>query len=141
MKEILIALMLWLGANTNYNTDVPLPVVEFKTQTEMEKLYYGERDKQEGELYGFYNLERNVIVLPDTWDSTKPFNLGLLLHEMVHYLQDVNNIPFNCTAEMEVDSWPLQKQYLANEHGFHWEYDGLWHLLISTCPSAGPYGN
>ena len=25
-------------------------------------------------------------------------------------------------------------------YNFKWEYDKLWHLLISSCPSAGPYG-
>ena len=132
MKEILIALMIWIGANTDYNTDVPLPVVEFKTQVEMEGLYYGER-KREGDLYGFYNLKKNIIILPDTWDSARPFDLGLLVHEMIHYLQDVNEIQFQCVAEMEADAWPLQKQYLENVHDFHWEYNGLWHLMISQC--------
>ena len=135
MKEILIALMIWIGANTDYNTDVPLPVVEFKTQVEMEGLYYGER-KREGDLYGFYNLKKNVIILPDTWDSARPFDLGLLVHEMIHYLQDVNEIQFQCVAEMEADAWPLQKQYLENVHEFHWEYNGLWHLMISQCPTG-----
>ena len=135
MKEILIALMIWIGANTDYKTDVPLPVVEFKTQVEMESLYYGER-KREGDLYGFYNLKKNVIILPDTWDSARPFDLGLLVHEMIHYLQDVNEIQFQCVAEMEADAWPLQKQYLENVHDFHWEYNGLWHLMISQCPTG-----
>ena len=62
MKEILIALMIWIGANTDYNTDVPLPVVEFKTQVEMESLYYGERKREEGDLYGFYNLKKNSLL-------------------------------------------------------------------------------
>ena len=135
MKEILIALMIWIGANTNYNIDVPLPPIEFKTQVEMESLYYGER-KKEGELYGFYNLKKNIIILPDTWDSARPFDLGLLVHEMIHYLQDVNEIQFRCVAEMEADAWPLQKQYLENVHDFHWEYNGLWHLMISQCPTG-----
>ena len=139
MKEILIALMIWIGANTDYKTDVPLPVVEFKTQVEMEGLYYGER-KREGDLYGFYNLKKNVIILPDTWDSARPFDLGLLVHEMIHYLQDVNEIQFQCVAEMEADAWPLQKQYLENVHEFHWEYNGLWHLMISQC-STSEYRN
>ena len=136
MKEILIALMIWIGANTDYNTDVPLPVVEFKTQVEMESLYYGERKREEGDLYGFYNLKKNIIILPDTWDSARPFDLGLLVHEMIHYLQDVNKIQFQCVAEMEADAWPLQKQYLENVHEFHWEYNGLWHLMISQCSTS-----
>ena len=138
MKEILIALMLWIGANTDYNINVPLPTVAFIKQVEMEKLYYGERT-QEGELYGFYNLKNNVIILPDTWNSAKPFDLGLLVHEIIHYLQDVNNIQYRCTAEMEIDAWPLQKQYLANVHGYHWEYNGLWHLMISQCQNPSNF--
>ena len=138
MKEILIALMLWIGANTDYNINVPLPTVAFIKQVEMEKLYYGERT-QEGELYGFYNLKNNIIILPDTWNSAKPFDLGLLVHEIIHYLQDVNNIQYRCTAEMELDAWPLQKQYLANVHGYHWEYNGLWHLMISQCPNPSNF--
>ena len=62
MKEILIALMIWIGANTNYNINAPLPSIEFKTQVEMEGLYYQQREK-EGELYGFYNLKKNIIIL------------------------------------------------------------------------------
>ena len=135
MKEILIALMIWIGANTDYNTNVPLPSIEFKTQVEMENLYYGERSEKEGDLYGFYNLKKNIIILPDTWDSAKPFDLGLLVHEIIHYLQDINDVQFGCTAEMELDAWPLQKQYLANVHSYHWEYNGLWHLMISQCSS------
>ena len=135
MKEILIALMIWIGANTDYNTNVPLPSIEFKTQVEMENLYYGDRSEKEGDLYGFYNLKKNIIILPDTWDSTKPFDLGLLVHEIIHYLQDINDVQFGCTAEMELDAWPLQKQYLANVHSYHWEYNGLWHLMISQCSS------
>ena len=73
--------------------------------------------------------------MPDTWDSTRPFDLGLLLHEIIHYLQDINDVQFRCTAEMELDAWPLQKQYLANVHSYHWEYNGLWHLMISQCSS------
>ena len=37
------------------------------------------------------------------------------------------------SAEMEVDAWPLQQQYLKEQHNFEWEYDRLWHLMISQC--------
>ena len=140
MKEIIMALMIWIGANTNFNVDVPDPKVLFVTQDQLEQAYYG-GEKYEGvTLYGFYDTKLNLIILPDTWDRTVPWNLSVLLHEVIHYLQDVNQMKYPCVEEMEKDTWPLQKQYLKEQHNFDWEYDKLWHLLISTCPSAGPYG-
>ena len=140
MKEIIMALMIWLGANTNFNVDVPEPKVLFVTQDQLEQAYYG-GEKYEGvTLHGFYDTKLNLIILPDVWDRTDPWSISVLLHETIHYLQDVNQIKYSCVEEMEKDTWPLQKQYLKEEHNFDWDYDKLWHLLISNCPSAGPYG-
>ena len=140
MKEIIMALMIWLGANTNYNVDVPEPTVWFVTQYQLEQAYYGDKNYEGTILYGFYDITLNLIILPDTWDRTDPWNISVLLHETIHYLQDVNQMKYPCVEEMEKDTWPLQKQYLKEEHNFDWDYDKLWHLLISSCPTAGPYG-
>ena len=141
MKEIIMALMIWIGANTNYNVDVPAPMFWFLTQDQLEQAYYGEENYEGTVLYGFYDITLNLIILPDTWDRTDPWDQSVLLHEIIHYLQDVNQIEYPCIEEMEKDTWPLQKQYLKEEHNFDWDYDKLWHLLISSCPGAGPYGN
>ena len=140
MKEIIMAMMIWIGANTNYNVDVLEPKILFVTQDQLEQAYYG-GEKYEGvTLHGFYDTKLNLIILPDTWDRTDPWNISVLLHETIHYLQDVNQMKYPCIEEMEKDTWPLQKQYLKEQHNFDWDYDKLWHLLISSCPSAGPYG-
>ena len=140
MKEIIMALMIWLGANTNYNVDVPEPTVLFVTQEQLERAYYRGESHEGVTLHGIYDTKLNLIMLSDAWDRTKPWDLSVLLHEVIHYVQDVNEIEYTCIAEMEKDSWPLQQQYLKEQHNIDWEYDKLWHLLISNCPSAGPYG-
>ena len=40
MKEILTALMIWLGANTGLDTNHDIPKVLFLSQDKMEQLYY-----------------------------------------------------------------------------------------------------
>jgi hypothetical protein len=75
----------------------------------------------------------NTIVLPDTWDRRRPWDLSVLLHEVIHYVQDQNRIEYKCTAEMEKQSWPLQAKYLQEVHGINWEYDKLWYLMVSNC--------
>lgn len=133
MKEILTALMIWLGANTPLDTNHDVPEVLFLTQSQMESLFYKGENKMPNTLHGLYDKDSDTIILPDTWDRRKPWDLGVLLHEMVHYLQDQNNQKFNCVAEMERDSWPIQQKYLLEEHNYEWEYDGLWYAVISTC--------
>tara|TARA_A100000164_G_scaffold184811_1_gene164125 strand:+ start:118 stop:543 length:426 start_codon:yes stop_codon:yes gene_type:complete len=138
MKEILTALMIWLGANTTFDTNHDIPNVLFLTQTQMEELYYPEdQDKFPNQLHGLYDKESDTIILPETWDRRKPWDMGVLLHEMVHYLQDINGLEFQCLAEMEKDAWPIQQKYLKERHNFEWNYDGLWYLVISTC--ADPF--
>ena len=133
MKEILTALKIWIGANSNLDTNHDIPVVLFLTQEQMEHMYYGEHEHEKDSLHGLYDTDDNVIILLDTWDRRKPWDLGVLLHEMVHYLQDQNDIKFACMANMERDAWPLQQKYLSEKHGVDWQYDDLWHHMISTC--------
>ena len=133
MKEILTALMIWLSANTFYSTDHPLPNVIFLSQAEMNALYYKDNEHEPSDLHGMYNKEEDVIILPDTWDIRNPWDQGVLLHEMIHYYQDMNEMKFDCTQEMEQDAWPIQQFYLKKVHNYDWDCDQLWYMMISTC--------
>ena len=133
MKEIITALMIWIGANSSLDTLVEIPQVIFLPQEQMESLYYSAGNKKTGTLHGFYNTKQDVVILPDTWDRRKGWDLSVLLHEVIHYVQDMNGITFQCLAEMEKDTWPLQQKYLKEVHNIDWEYDKLWYVLTSTC--------
>jgi len=138
MKEIITALLIWLGANSDFNVNMDIPVVLFLPQDQMEQRYFGDTENH-GELHGFYDIEQNIIILPNTWDRRDPWDLSVLLHEMIHYVQDQNETEFNCTAEMEKDSWPLQQKYLLEIHDFKWDYDKLWYLMVSSCSDPFNY--
>ena len=125
--------MIWLGANTPFDTNHDIPNIMFLSQDQMEQMFYKGTDKMPNTLHGLYDKESDTIIMPDTWDRRKAWDMGVLLHEMVHYLQDINNHEFSCTAEMERDAWPIQQQYLKEEHNHVWDYDGLWYAVISTC--------
>lgn len=133
MKEILVAIMLWLSSNTYFNTNHELPKVIFLPQEQLNEMYYEEQEHGSNSLHGLYEKETDTIYLPDTWDRRKAWDQGVLLHEVMHYLQDVNGMYFNCVAEMEKDVWPIQQHYLKQVHGYTWNYDELWYMVISTC--------
>ena len=68
-----------------------------------------------------------------TWIGIHTYDAKLPFNRMEDYVQDMNNIKFECVAEMEKEAWPLQKEYLKDIHKFDWNYDELWHLVISGC--------
>ena len=82
MKEIIMALMIWLGANTNYNVDIPEPTVLFVTQEQLEQAYYRGEEHEGVTLHGIYDTKLNLIMLSDAWDRTKPWDLSVLLHAL-----------------------------------------------------------
>jgi hypothetical protein len=134
VKSIIAAMLLWIGANTGYNVDIPHPTVVKLEQDALEYTYTRGQGLNKGvELHGFYDAKSNTIYLPKTFDEYNAWHKGILLHELVHYVQDMNEVRVNCNAELEKDAWPLQRKYLLEMHGVEWNYDGLWFKLISNC--------
>ena len=133
MKEILTALMIWLGANTQFNTNYDIPRVIFLPQQQLEDMFYGDAEHLPDSLHGLYDRDVDTIYLSDDWDRRSAWDMGVLVHEMVHYLQDMNGIEFNCMAEMEKTAWPIQHKYLKQKHNYDWDYDKLWFTMISNC--------
>ena len=100
--------MIWLGANSDFNVNMDVPVVMFLPQERMEQIYYKEQEKH-GDLHAFYDTDHDTIVLPDTWDRREPWDLSVLLHEIIHYVQDQNEIQFNCTGRWRVRPIPYSR--------------------------------
>ncbi len=125
MKELIISLMIWVGANTDYKVDFPVPQVK-RMGIIMEEIIFPDYE-------GFYDYKKNIIYIRGGLDIKDSWTQGVLLHEVIHYLQDMNNAQFKCTAEMEKDAWPLQKKYLKEVHNYIWDYNILWYLVISDC--------
>ena len=133
MKEILTALMLWLSANTPFQAHPELPKVVFLPIETMEQMFYGDNEYEPDQLHGMYNKDIDTIYLPDDWNRNSAWDMGVLVHEMVHYLQEQNEMKFNCSNEMEKMAWPIQQFYLKKVHDYDWDYDQLWFLVISNC--------
>jgi hypothetical protein len=136
MKELLMTLMLWIGANTNYNVDLSLPEIIRMDKAPLEFHYFGDSTPKDSDIHGFYSIKDKKIYIRGEYPLTHPWAQSLILHELLHYIQDMNNVSFLCVAEMERETWPLQQKYLKEVHNFDWDYDKLWYLLISTCPSG-----
>ena len=133
MKELLVTLMLWIGANTNYNVDLSMPEIIRMDKSPLEYQYFKGKVPTDADIHGFYNLKDKKIYIRGEYPIDHPWSQGLILHELLHYVQDMNKVSFECVAQMEKEVWPLQKKYLKEVHDFDWQYDELWYITVSNC--------
>ena len=115
MEGLIFALLVWIGANSELDTDVVLPNVVFTTQHNMCALY-GIDNKHacdSAKLKGFY--DKNVTVyLRSDFDADDLSDQSRLLHELVHYVQWMNGThEINCLGGLELEAYDLQDRWRA----------------------------
>ena len=111
MKELLLSLILWIGANSTLPVEgVPLPEVEFLSSEELHTLYTIEDVCDTGEISALYDLNNTIIYLLEDWDKSNLIDRSFLLHELVHHLQKEEGYELRIIREEE--SYELQFMYL-----------------------------
>mgnify|MGYP003655461239 FL=1 len=111
MKELLLSLILWIGANSTLPVEgVPLPEVEFLSSEELHTLYIIQDVCDTGEIRALYDLNNTIIYLLDDWDKSNLIDRSFLLHELVHHLQKEEGYELRIIREEE--SYELQFMYL-----------------------------
>lgn len=95
--EILVHLMQWAVALTGYDYPAEMPIIAYADNDHfIEVLCDGEDTKMNPcDARAYYDDERDAMIVLNTkyfqingeWDA---FTRGIILHEMVHYLQDMS---------------------------------------------------
>lgn len=105
MKTLIAFIMLWIGSETDYNTNIPHPKVLMVSESTLTKMYYGNKEAQD-EIHALYNTESNTIYIKDTFNLYNVFDKGVLMHEIMHYVHDMNGAvgtKFDCMAQSEAE--------------------------------------
>ncbi len=136
MVDLMFALLLWLETNTNY--DIPdIPPVEFVSRKDLQKLTGGEIGSF-SEAVAAFDLERKVIYLPKNFNYSNTLDQSRLLHELVHWLQVVNNVAYRCKELREPEAYSLQAKYLT-ERGIDAFTHKYLSLFLGRCPDDSQY--
>ncbi|MEQ8700700.1 MAG: DUF6647 family protein [Bauldia litoralis] len=64
-------------------------------------------------LVAIYDDEEEVIYLPSDWTGATPVEQSILVHEMVHHLQNLAGARFSCPQEREQAAYAAQAEWLA----------------------------
>jgi hypothetical protein len=95
MRELVLAFLAWIAAETGLAIPAPPPVV-LVSEGKMLELAHGN-----SEVRGMYVRDGATIYLRDDWNAADLRSRASLLHELVHHVQFANKVPSRCAAERE----------------------------------------
>jgi hypothetical protein len=140
MKELTLALLMWISSNTPLAYDgLYLPEVVSVRQGELLNILYDGKvpqgtDAVSLEIAGLYHFEDGTIYLAHDVDLATIEGKAVLVHELVHYLQYRHGLDRSvpCMVALERDAYAAQRKYLV-EHGKTPDFNELHVALASTC--------
>ena len=137
MDSLVAVFLAWIFAQTGLTADAP-PVM-LAPKSELEKLYYGPAANHSSfNLIALYHHPTGTVYLPDTWSAAELPDRSVLLHELVHHVQRVNNVRGNCRAALERQAIELQIAWLRSQ-GVEDPYeligsDAFTVRILTSCP-------
>ena len=147
---LLMEIVTWLSTNFDLPAIHDQPRVEFASPLEIVTMRYkgflpptwrrdGMREPATLADYGrdviaIYNDKTRTIFLPTGWTGAGPVDMSVLVHEMVHHLQNLAGMKFECPAARERVAYHAQNQWLK-QFGHDLETDfqvDMLSLLVKT---------
>lgn len=126
MQALLTAIVVWLSASFDLPARYDVPHVEFVPASQMiaqryKSLLPAERanianalgDTAGSDTVALYNDDTKTIYLPDGWAGHTPAELSILVHEMVHHLQNIARLVHECPQAREKLAYEAQDKWLA----------------------------
>ena len=156
MDALLTAIVIWISANYGLPASLNHPRIERVASVEMAGLRYkgllsalqrkaSAIQAQESsfekrrDVVALYNDQTRTIYLSDKWAGTTPAELSVLVHEMVHHLQNEAGTAYECPAERERLAYEAQDNWLhlfGRNLEAEFEINGLALLVSTSCAMA-----
>lgn len=134
MNALVLVFLTWIAEQTGLEIPEP-PSILIVSAHEMR-----ERSGRPSSVMALYDRAVETIYLPDGWSSAATYDRAMLLHELVHHIQEFNRVPSRCNAEKEQQAYDLTRKWLSDQgvadpYGFL-NLDELTITILSSCPDA-----
>ena len=106
-------LMAWVTNETGW-TVREAPSIRFVSYADIVKIY-SEGKGTDYHVESLYSETDHTIYLPNSWRSDDLRDRSILLHELVHHLQYLNNVKVICSSESEWQALELQVTWLRQQ--------------------------
>ena len=130
MEALVTAIMLWLSANFDLPAQSEQPQIKIVSATEIVAQRYGAISPEKRrevlalaknaasankgrEVVAIYDDTSKTIMLPEGWTGSTPAELSVLVHELVHHLQRVSDLKYECPGAREALAYSAQDKWLG----------------------------
>lgn len=126
MQTMLTTIVTWLSFVFSLPAIYDHPHVEFAGPEAMQAVRHrqaelgrpvplrtGTSTPRAPEIEAFYDDATRTIYLAEGWTGRSPAELSVLVHEMVHHVQNVAGLTYACPEEREKPAYSAQSQWLA----------------------------
>lgn len=130
MQSLLTLIVMWLSTNFGLPAVYDHPQLEFASAAKMAQVRYSRLAElsptdsraepvasatpdASGGTYAIYDDKTRTIYLPEGWSGTTPAELSMLVHEMVHHLQNLGGLRFECAQAREKTAYVAQEHWLG----------------------------
>lgn len=147
--DLLSEIVVWLSSNYDLPAIKELPTIEFESNIRLAMRRaadgapspVGENDFNElgqRQVVALYDNISKTILLSDEWTGTSTADQSVLVHEMVHHLQNLAGLKFECPSAREKMAYLAQAKWLERfglnlEHEF--DVDLFTVVVSSACLS------
>lgn len=138
MKALLTVIVTWLATSYGLPANYSHPAIRFLPEAEIYKARYGALRGVQAlpDVVAVYDAKNRTILLPGDWTAVAPADVSVLVHEMVHHLQDLAGLTYACNEEQEALAYSAQERWLRlagtdlhSEFGF----DKFTIKFLTTC--------
>jgi hypothetical protein len=115
IADLTAAVAAWVADELGAPAPAALPRIEFADAERMHRLRYGAESGAAPTLsvVALYDDAAGTIFLPQDWTGSTPAEMSILVHEMVHHLQNTSGRVFDCPGAREAEAFDLQERWLA----------------------------
>lgn len=119
--------MTWINDHSSFEFDVEnIPAVKKVNAQQIAEVAFGGSlpksiDAKSLRIFGLYNFNEKAVYLLDSIDLDSKEGKGILLHELVHYLQYQTGLNKNvrCKNELETLAYVLEARFLESQRVRH----------------------
>jgi hypothetical protein len=133
MTILISVIVTWLSVNFGLPTVHEPPVVVILRPSPMVTALHSPSGT---DIVASYDDASRTIYLPEGWTGQTPAELSILVHEMVHHLQNVAGIHDACPAAREKLAYAAQDAWLrlfGRDLMAEFEIDAMTLKLITNC--------
>lgn len=134
-RSLLVPVVTWLSNTLEFPAIYELPRVEY-TPIRLAAMLNDDRLASQPGVSSRYDDAKQTIYLSDNWNGGAPESASLLIREMVHHLQNIAKIPYQCPQWRDKLAYVAQERWLV-AYGRSLEkdfgVDPLTYLLSTEC--------